>query len=81
MPTAVVGNHPIAFGRQEQHLRFPAIRIQRPTVAENDGLTRTPVFVVNFGAVAGGESAHELFILVPGRPMPSAWLEVSECQA
>ncbi len=59
MAAAVVGDHAIALGGQEQHLRFPAVRAQRPAMAEGDDRTvlRAPVLVVQLHAVAGGDVA------------------------
>ena len=53
-----MGDAAIAFGRKEEHLRFPAIGCERPALAESDGLTRSPVLVADLCAVLGGESAH-----------------------
>jgi len=38
----VVGDDAVAVLEEEQHLDVPVIGRQRPTVAEHDGLTRTP---------------------------------------
>src|SRR5471032_700450 len=58
MTTAIMSDHSIALGNEEQHLRVPVVGTERPAVVENDGLTGTPVFVEDFGAVAGGETGH-----------------------
>ena len=42
---AVVGDAAVAVGGQEQHLRLPAVGIQRPAVAEHDRLSLAPVLV------------------------------------
>jgi hypothetical protein len=46
-----MGNAEIPIGRQIHHPAFPGIRIQRPAMAENDGLTFAPVFIVQFDAM------------------------------
>src|ERR1035437_9287092 len=51
----VMGNTAITLGRQEEHLRPPTVRTQRPPVTENDGLTRAPVLVADLCAVFGGD--------------------------
>jgi hypothetical protein len=38
-PPPVVGDHPIPVMKEERHLGIPVVRCQRPTVAEDDGLT------------------------------------------
>src|ERR1039458_1064431 len=43
----VMGNRAIAMRSQEQHLTFPAIRAERPAVAEHHRLSRAPVLVIN----------------------------------
>src|SRR6266550_4787004 len=44
---SVVGDDPITFGEEEQHLRVPIVRAQRPTMTEHDGLSFTPVFIID----------------------------------
>ena len=44
---AIMGDAAIAFGRKEEHLRFPAIGCERPAVAESDWLTRSSVLIVD----------------------------------
>ena len=58
MATAIMGNDPKAAVKEEQHLRIPVVGRQRPTMAEDDGLSRTPVFVEYFGTVFGGDRGH-----------------------
>lgn len=57
---AVVSDTAIAIGGQEKHLRFPAIGREGPAVAENNRLSSTSVFVIDIGAVFGGDHAHRL---------------------
>ena len=44
---SVVRDDPITFGEEEQHLRIPIVRAQRPAMAEHDGLSFTPVFIID----------------------------------
>jgi hypothetical protein len=50
---AVVRDHPEAVLAQEEHLGVPRVRGQRPAVAEDNGLPRAPVLVVDLRAVSG----------------------------
>jgi len=54
----VMGDAAITVGRQEEHLRLPTVRTQRPPVTEYNGLTRAPVLVVDLCAVFGGNRVH-----------------------
>ena len=38
VPTAVVGNHPVAMVQEEQHLGVPIVSRKGPTVTEDDRL-------------------------------------------
>ncbi|MNE09224.1 hypothetical protein D3C80_1018950 [compost metagenome] len=62
MATAVMGDDAIALGEEEQHLRVPVVRRQRPAMMENDrlGVLRAPVLVEDFDAVLGGYISHGL---------------------
>src|SRR4030081_2020663 len=74
--TAVMGNNAIAVMQEEQHLRVPVIGRQRPAMAEHDGLTRTPVLVIDLdpvfcryrGADAAFLGIREMFMRVPWAP-------------
>src|SRR5690606_13452161 len=57
VPAAVVGDDPVAVRGQEQHLGFPAVRVQRPAVAEGDhrAVLRAPVLVVQAHPVGGDD--------------------------
>src|SRR6202040_1455149 len=61
VPTAVMGDHPIAMMQEEQHLVIPVVRAERPTMAENYRLSVTPVLVVDLYTVFGRDSGHESF--------------------
>src|SRR5690606_17504772 len=54
---AVVGDDAVALRGQEQHLRFPAVRTQRPAVAEGDdrAVLRAPVLEIEAHAVRGND--------------------------
>src|SRR5229473_844678 len=58
MATAVMGDHAVAMMQEEQQLRVPIIGRQRPTMAEHNWLTRTPVLVEDLRAVLGGDGGH-----------------------
>jgi hypothetical protein len=70
MATAVVGDAAIAVRGEEKHLGFPRVGVQRPAVAEDNGLARAPVFVVDLRSVFGGDGIHGFFyfriVLVAG---------------
>src|SRR4030081_422225 len=54
----VMGDHAIAVLEEEQHLCVPVIGRQRPTVAEHNGLTVSPVLVEDFRAIRGSDRTH-----------------------
>ena len=58
MSTPVVRDDAIAVLEEEQHLRVPIIRRQRPTMTEDNGLSFAPVFEVDLRAVFGGNRVH-----------------------
>src|SRR5664280_2033355 len=58
MATTVMGDRAIAVGCQEEHLSLPTIGIQRPAVAEHDGVSCAPVLVIDLRAVFGCNPAH-----------------------
>ena len=43
----------IAMVDEEQHLRVPVVRAERPAVMEHDGLAAAPVLVEDLDAIAG----------------------------
>src|SRR5437879_1109426 len=47
MSASVVGDDAIALLKKEEHLRVPIISRQRPAVAEDDGLSFAPVFIID----------------------------------
>jgi hypothetical protein len=51
MAAPVVGDDAAAGGRRVQHLGLPAVRSERPAVAQDDGPAGAPVLVVDLGAV------------------------------
>src|ERR1035438_4530613 len=59
MAAPVVRNRAIAVRTKKYHLVLKSIGVQRPAVTENYGLTRTPVFVIDFGSVCGRNRGHE----------------------
>src|SRR5581483_6977176 len=47
MAAAIVRDAPIATRRQEVHLIFPGVGVERPAMAEDYGLSLAPIFDVN----------------------------------
>src|SRR5436309_7666582 len=45
--SSVMGDDAIAVFEEEQHLRVPVIGRQRPTMAEDDGLSFAPVLIID----------------------------------
>ena len=64
MAATVMGDAAITVGRQEEHLRLPTVRTQRPPVTEYDWLTRAPVLVIDLCAVFGSDRVHVMVSLV-----------------
>src|SRR5262245_49101561 len=58
VPAAIMRDAPIAPGGQEEHLVLPGVRAERPPVAEDDGLPRAPVLVVDLRAVLRRDGRH-----------------------
>ncbi len=56
---AIVGDGAKPARRKVDELLVPGVGVQRPAVAEDDGLTRAPVLVEDVGAVLSGDRAHE----------------------
>src|ERR1700747_3851914 len=54
----VMRDDAIATLPKEQHLPVPVVRGQRPTVRENDRLTRSPILVINLRAVFRCNGGH-----------------------
>ncbi len=58
MAATVMRDGTIALGGHEERLVVPGIRIERPAVAEDDGLPRAPILVKNRRVVPGGDSVR-----------------------
>src|SRR5215831_18293600 len=58
MAAAVMGDNAEAVIEEEQHLRIPIVRRQRPTVAEHNRLARAPILIEYLGAVLGRNRRH-----------------------
>ena len=58
MAAPVMGDDPKTLVQEEHHLRVPVIGRQRPAMAEHDGLTFTPVLVIDLDAVLGLNRCH-----------------------
>ena len=63
---AVVRDDAIALLAEEEHLGVPGVGGEGPAVREGDGLSGAPVFVVDGGAVFGGDVRHVCFSLLFG---------------
>src|SRR5438552_14942457 len=48
--SSVMGDDAIALFEEEQHLRVPIIGRQRPAMAEDDGLSFAPIFIIDVDA-------------------------------
>ena len=48
----------VALARQEEHLVFKSVAVQRIRIVKNDGFSFPPIFEVEFCTVFGGDSAH-----------------------
>ena len=68
---AVMGDDPVAVLEEEQHLGVPVVGGQRPAVAEDDRLARSPVLVEDLRAVCRGDRAHAF--LLRGRGVSPSW--------
>ncbi len=66
MAATVMSDTTITAGRQKKHLGFPTVRTKRPPMAENNGLARTPILVINLRAVFSGDCVHTMASLVIG---------------
>ena len=55
---AVVGDDSVATKQEEHHLGVPVVRRKGPTMAEDNRLTGSPVFVEELSAVAGDDGGH-----------------------
>src|SRR5271156_4394468 len=66
MTTPVLGDDAIAVLKEEQHLRVPIVRGQRPTMAKHNGLTFAPVLVEDLDTVFGCDRAHVVAFLFLG---------------
>src|SRR5213078_5410285 len=72
--SSVMRDDAIPVVQEEQHLRVPVIGRQRPTMAEDDGLSATPILVVNLRSVFGCDCAHCFFFLVSGLLLAALYL-------
>ena len=61
MAAPVMGDAAIPPAGQKQHLVFPGIRTQRPSVAEDHRLSRAPVLVINLSSIFRGNRRHNVF--------------------
>jgi|GraSoiStandDraft_41_1057321.scaffolds.fasta_scaffold167185_2 hypothetical protein len=73
MTASVVRNAAVPVLHEKHHLTVPRIGIERPAVRECDDRARTPVLVVDFSPIFGGDrtSWHEL--------LSCCWHELLSC--
>jgi hypothetical protein len=60
MASTVVRDRTVSVVSQEEHLVLEGIGTQRPAMAEDDGLTAAPVFVVKLRSVVNRDVRHGL---------------------
>jgi hypothetical protein len=58
MTTSIMGDAPVATFGKENHLIFPCIGTERPSMAENYGLTGSPVFIVDMCSILRSDCRH-----------------------
>src|SRR5271168_1359823 len=58
VPSPVGSDNSIAALAEKQHLSVPVVRGERPAMAEYDGLSRAPVFVVNLCTIFRRDRRH-----------------------
>src|SRR5882672_2143998 len=61
MTAAVMRDATVAARGQKKHLVFKSVRAEGPAMAEDDGLSRAPVFEVDLRSVFGGDRVHVVF--------------------
>ena len=54
----VVRDDPITLGEEEQHLRVPIVRRERPAMTKHDRLAAAPIFIVDLYSLFGCDVAH-----------------------
>src|SRR5215813_10035474 len=80
MAPSVVRDRPETVLREEEHLGFPRVGIQRPAVRERHGGALAPVLVVDLCAVLGRDRAAGAFADERAHGYPPVGL-VAEAQA
>src|SRR5258705_7538697 len=63
MAAPIMRNTAVSARRQIEHLILECVGAQWPAMAEDDGLTRAPVVIINFRAVRGGDGTHGCLLL------------------
>src|SRR5712691_1563972 len=63
MTAAIMCDTAVAVGAQKHHLVLPGVRAQRPSMAEDGGLSLGPVLVIDLRAVLGCDSRRGMFSL------------------
>src|SRR6267378_3239068 len=64
MTAAVVCDAAIAARGEKKHLVLEGVRVERPAVAEDDGLPRAPVAEINLSSVFSGDFVHMRFFFL-----------------
>ncbi len=64
MPAAIMGDHAIAVGEEEHHLRVPVVRGERPAMMEEEGLTCAPVLEVDLRSVFHCDGVHGISLSI-----------------
>jgi hypothetical protein len=67
---SVVRDHTETLAQEKEHLRIPVIGREWPAMAENDGLSGTPILVINFGTVFHFDNRHFEIPLVTSQTRP-----------
>src|SRR6516165_4197069 len=63
MAAAIMGDAAVAAGSQEEHLVFEGIGAERPSVAEDHGLSGAPIVEIDLCAVLCRDCAHSTALL------------------
>jgi hypothetical protein len=60
--TPIMSNNPASMVGQEKQLILPVVRVQRPSMREDNDWARlvAPVFVVDLGSIFGGDKRHDV---------------------
>src|SRR5882672_1136882 len=65
MAAAIMGNAAVSVGGEEEHLVFKGVRRQRPTMAEDNRLTRAPIVEIDPCSLSSLEGRHVVLLFSP----------------